>query len=211
MRGVYLASSTQTGAQIDRLMQSMATSFGLPAPRQPIFAGVTKTYFLTRLLKSVVFGEAGLVSSDFRARQRTRRVAQVAATGAAIGILGLGVAWGATYFHTVRQITDVSDRLADFRRLSSTIPVQDIADNDMRRVAEALDTLRGAAASLGPSSLSGIDLDSANRTSCCLVTMSRTGAHSTRYCCRAFSSGSRSVSANRASIRISHSRASSCT
>ena len=158
VRGVYLASSTQTGAQIDRLMQSMATSFGLPAPRQPIFAGVTKTYFLTRLLKSVVFGEAGLVSSDFRARQRTRRVAQVAATGAAVGILGLGVAWGATYFHTVRQITDVSDRLADFRRLSSTIPVQDIADNDMRRVAEALDTLRSAAASLGPSGLSGIDL-----------------------------------------------------
>lgn len=164
VRGVYLASSTQTGAQIDRLMQSMAASFGLPAPRQPIFAGVTKTYFLTRLLKSVVFGEAGLVSSDFRARRRTRRVAQVAATGATVGILGLGVAWGATYLHTVRQISDVSDRLADFRKLSSTIPVQDVADNDMRRVAEALDTLRGAAASLGPlgplgpSGLAGIDL-----------------------------------------------------
>jgi type VI secretion system protein ImpL len=158
VRGVYLASSTQTGGQIDRLMQSMAASFGLPAPRQPIFAGVTKTYFLTRLLKSVVFGEAGLVSSDFRARQRTRRVAQVAAAGAAVGILGLGVAWGATYFHTVRQITDVSDRLADFKKLSSTIPVQDVADNDMRRVAEALDTLRSAAASLGPPDLSGVDL-----------------------------------------------------
>jgi type VI secretion system protein ImpL len=144
VRGVYLASSIQSGVPIDRLMQSMAALFGLPAPRQAFFADTIKTYFLTRLLKSVVFGEAGLVSADLGARRRKRRIAQGAAAMATVGILGLGAAWGMTYMQTLRQISQVTERTADFRKLSSTIPVQDVADSDFRRVAESLDILRAA-------------------------------------------------------------------
>jgi type VI secretion system protein ImpL len=158
LRGVYLASSTQAGAQIDRLMQSMAASFGLPAPRQAMFAGVTKSYFLTGLFKSLVFNEAGLVSTDLGARRRMRRFSQVAAAAAVLGIVGLGAVWGMTYIRTVRQVATVADRLVEFRKLAATIPAQEVADSDFPRVAEALDVLRDAPEGLRTAGFADIDL-----------------------------------------------------
>ncbi len=67
LRGVYFASGTQAGAPIDRMMHAMATTFGMELPRQPAFAGQEKSYFLTRLLDSVVFAEANVVAADPRA------------------------------------------------------------------------------------------------------------------------------------------------
>jgi type VI secretion system protein ImpL len=158
LRGVYFASSTQAGTPIDRLMQSMATSFGLPAPRQAMFAGVTKSYFLTGLFKSVVFNEAGLVSTDLGARRRMQRFVRVAAVAGVLGIVGLGAVWGMTYFRTVRQVATVADRLEEFRKLAATIPVQDVADSDFGRVAEALDVLRDAPEGLRTAGFADIDL-----------------------------------------------------
>jgi type VI secretion system protein ImpL len=158
LRGIYLASSTQAGAPIDRLMQSMAASFGLPARRPAMFAGVTKSYFLTGLFRSLVFNEAGLVSTDLGARRRMRRFAQVAAAAAALGIVSLGTVWGMTYFRTVRQVATVADRLAVFRKLAATIPVRDVADSDFARVAEALDVLRDAPEGLRTAGFEDIDL-----------------------------------------------------
>jgi type VI secretion system protein ImpL len=158
LRGVYLASSTQAGAPIDRLMQSMAASFGLPAPRQPMFAGVTKSYFLTGLFKSLVFNEAGLVSTDLGARRRLRRFAQVAAAASMLGVVGLGTVWGMTYIRTVRQVAAVTDRLAEYRKLAATIPAQEVADSDFPHVAEALDALRNAPDGLRTAGFADIDL-----------------------------------------------------
>src|SRR5262249_12452699 len=150
-------SSTQAGAPIDRLMQSMAASFGLPAPRQPIFTGVTKSYFLTGLFKSLVFNEAGLVSTDLGARRRMRRFSQIAAVMAALGIGGFGAAWGMTYFRTVRQVATVADRLAEFRKLAAGIPVREVADSDFPHIAEALDVLRDAPDGLRTAGFAEID------------------------------------------------------
>lgn len=158
LRGVYLASSTQAGAPIDRLMQSMAASFGLPAPRQAMFAGVTKSYFLAGLFKSLVFNEGGLVSTDLGARRRIRRLSQVAAAVAALGIVGLGAVWGTTYFRTVRQVATVADRLTEFRKLAAIIPAQEVADSDFVHVAEALDVLRNAPEGLRTAGFADIDL-----------------------------------------------------
>ena len=158
VRGIYLASSTQAGAPIDRLMQSMAASFGLPAPRQAMFAGVTKSYFLTGLFKSLVFNEAGLVSIDLGARRKMQRFAQIAAAAAVLGTVGLGAIWGLTYFRTVRQVSAVADRLTEFRKLAANIPVQDVADSDFARVAEALDVLRDAPEGLRTAGFADIDL-----------------------------------------------------
>jgi type VI secretion system protein ImpL len=146
VRGVYMTSSVQTGAAIDKVMQSTAVSFGLPVPQQPPAADTARSYFLTRLLTSVVFGEAGLVAAGADARRRRRRVAKAAAAMAAVAILGLGAAWGMTYVRTLHQMSLITTRTADFTQTSSKIPVDDVADSDFRRVAETLDMLRDAAA-----------------------------------------------------------------
>src|SRR3984957_11865119 len=64
LRGVYLTSGTQEGTPIDRMLGSLARTFGLgvqPATAAPVQG---KAFFIGRLLREVVFGEAGLAGSD---------------------------------------------------------------------------------------------------------------------------------------------------
>ena len=63
LRGIYLTSGTQQGTTIDRLTGTMARAFGLPSARlASLRPEQGRSYFLGRLLKEVVFGEAMLVS-----------------------------------------------------------------------------------------------------------------------------------------------------
>ena len=65
LRGVYLTSGTQEGTPIDRLTGAMARSFGIDQQRAPSLRPEQgRSYFLTRLLKDVIFGEAMLVARD---------------------------------------------------------------------------------------------------------------------------------------------------
>ncbi|CAN0597462.1 unnamed protein product, partial [Ectocarpus sp. 12 AP-2014] len=73
LRGIYFTSATQEGTPLDRMVGSMAASFGLsappPAPRKHVEA---RSYFLHDLLTKVVFDEAGLGTFDPRAEERRR-------------------------------------------------------------------------------------------------------------------------------------------
>ena len=60
LRGVYLTSGTQEGTPIDRLMASLAQSFGFGRQAMPTFSGSGRSYFITRLLRDLMFAEAGL-------------------------------------------------------------------------------------------------------------------------------------------------------
>jgi type VI secretion system protein ImpL len=71
LRGFYFTSGVQEGAPLDRLLSGVAAVYDAPqaAPR----AGQAgRAYFLNRLLKEVVFPEAGLVQSDPKAAARRR-------------------------------------------------------------------------------------------------------------------------------------------
>jgi len=61
LRGVYLASATQEGSAIDRVLATLSRSFNLERKVQPPTVGTGKSFFLRRLLREVIFGEAGLV------------------------------------------------------------------------------------------------------------------------------------------------------
>ena len=85
LRGVYLTSGTQEGTPIDRLTGAMARSFGIDAQRAPSLRPEQgRSYFLSRLLKDVIFGEAMLVSRD---PAQVRRNLIVRAGAAAIALL----------------------------------------------------------------------------------------------------------------------------
>ena len=60
VRGVYLASGTQEGSPIDRVLGTLARSFNLERKVQPPTIGPGKSFFLRRLLREVIFGEGGL-------------------------------------------------------------------------------------------------------------------------------------------------------
>ena len=50
----------------------MAAEFGLPRQAVTAFSGTGRSYFLSRLVREVIFGEAGLVGSDPKV-ERVRR------------------------------------------------------------------------------------------------------------------------------------------
>ncbi len=70
LRGVYLTSGTQEGTPIDRLMGVLAKTFRLERAVTPIFSGKGKSFFLTKLLKEVIFAESELVGLNVKVESR---------------------------------------------------------------------------------------------------------------------------------------------
>ena len=60
LRGVYFTSGTQEGTPLDRLLGSLARTFGLSVKAVESQVTQGKAYFLQRLLMDVVFRESGL-------------------------------------------------------------------------------------------------------------------------------------------------------
>ena len=115
VRGVYLTSATQAGNPIDRVLGSVASSFGIRSEIQPAFSGRGRSFFLTRLMREVVFAESGLAGTNLR-EERRRAWLQRAAYAGCIAILGLGaLAWIVSYgsnkgfIDEVDQATVVAD------------------------------------------------------------------------------------------------------
>ena len=148
LRGIYLASGTQSGAPIDRLMHAMANTFGMEMPRQAAFAGQEKSYFLTRLLDSVVFAEANVVAADPLVRTRMRRTRWIAGGLATLLVTGLLGTWALAYTQN-RALVSATDRhIADYKRQVARIPTQNVSDADFRAIVPPLNMLRDGPAEL---------------------------------------------------------------
>jgi len=71
LRGVYITSGTQEGTPIDRMLGALAKHFRLGVQAAASVAGRGKAYFIGRLLREVIFREAGLAGTDPRVQRRT--------------------------------------------------------------------------------------------------------------------------------------------
>ena len=143
LRGVYFASGTQEGTPVDRLTGAMARAFGIqggrPAALRPV-AG--RSYFLGRLLRDVVFGEAMLVSSPPRVR---RRRALLRGAGFAAILLALGgavAAMGWSAREGDAQVGQVASALAGYQQAAAPADADPVADGDLRPLAAVLDQAR---------------------------------------------------------------------
>jgi type VI secretion system protein ImpL len=144
LRGFYLTSGVQEGAPLDRILAAMGDVYEAPAT-----GGMetrSRAYFLNRLLTEVMFPEAGLVSTDTRAK--TRRRAQL--IGALIGI-GIATAlvlaaWGVSFARNRAFQNDLADRagVAERQLRDAGVDLVQVRedDADLRASLPALDTLR---------------------------------------------------------------------
>ena len=80
MRGFYFTSGVQEGAPLDRLLSGVAEVYAKPQTTSE--SG--KTYFLNRLLREVVFREAGLVQTGRAAREAQRKQLITSLVGVAV-------------------------------------------------------------------------------------------------------------------------------
>ena len=111
LRGVYFTSGTQEGTPIDRIMGIMASTYGLDRQKMPVFSGQGKSFFITRLLKEVVFPEAELAGADPRVERR-RRWLQLAAYACLLALTtGIIAVWSVSYVRNKRAIGRIETQI----------------------------------------------------------------------------------------------------
>jgi type VI secretion system protein ImpL len=140
VRGVYFTSGTQEGSPIDRVLGTLARAFNLERKVQPPAPGTGKSFFLKRLLRDVIFAEAGLAGVDAMLERR-RRLGLVAGF-AALGVLaiGLGTTWTAAYFANRALVAVAQSRAAALQAEIEKPPA--LRPGDEARLLGLLDRLR---------------------------------------------------------------------
>lgn len=143
LRGIYFASGTQEGTPIDRLTGALARGFGIDQQRAPsLRPEAGKSYFLTRLLKDVIFGEAMLVSRDPAAVKRAWMLRIGAASLAGlVALIGAG-ALIQTQSANKNAIAQENTAVAAYVAAAKALPLDPVNDADLAKIAPVLDMAR---------------------------------------------------------------------
>jgi type VI secretion system protein ImpL len=107
LRGVYFSSGTQEGTPIDRLMGILASTFKLDRFSAPVFSGKGKSYFLTHLLKEVIFGEAEIIGLNKHVEQRRTLIQRVSYGAVIVLTVGMAALWSTSFTRNKLAISDV--------------------------------------------------------------------------------------------------------
>jgi type VI secretion system protein ImpL len=143
LRGIYFASGTQEGTPIDRLTGALARGFGIDQQRAPsLRPEAGKSYFLTRLLKDVIFGEAMLVSRDPSAVKRNWML-RLGAAGLAVLVALVGAA-ALIQTRSVNNsaIAQENTAVSQYVAAVQALPLDPVNDADLAKVAPVLDMAR---------------------------------------------------------------------
>lgn len=118
LRGVYFTSGTQQGRPIDRVMSAVAAALGLQ--RQVVLPDASggRAYFITRVLRDVIFQEAGLAGTNRRLEKRRAWFQRIAL--AAIGVVALValVAFFVSYQRNETFVANANERVASLQKLA---------------------------------------------------------------------------------------------
>ncbi|MES2770664.1 MAG: type VI secretion system membrane subunit TssM, partial [Pseudomonadota bacterium] len=138
LRGVYFTSGTQEGSPIDRFVGALAAALGLRHSELPAQENSGRSYFITRLLRDLIFREANLAGVDFRL-ERQRKWLQFSALGAisvftVVTLILLSLA----YLSNQQQIAQVAEQSAELKRRVQSLP----EPSDLATLLPVLDTAR---------------------------------------------------------------------
>lgn len=104
LRGIYFTSGTQEGTPIDRLMNTVARTFGLEEQMLPAHGGQGRSYFITSLFKKVVFAESEIAGTNRRVelqRAWLQKAAYIGSVGLTVLVI---VGWAVSYANNTAQI-----------------------------------------------------------------------------------------------------------
>ena len=146
LRGVYFTSGTQEGTPFDRLTASMARSFGIDQVRAAaLIPERGRSYFLTRLLKDVIFGESMLVSQDpASVRRKTLLRMGAAALAGLVAVDGTGALLQTRGTNT-EAISASDTALAAYIAAANAQALDPVRDSDLPRMLPLLDQAQALA------------------------------------------------------------------
>ena len=122
VRGVYFTSGTQEGSPIDRVLGTLGRTFGVEQRAASVPSSRGKAFFLTRLLKEVVFAEQGLVSTNLQAESRRRRLRFAGLATMLVASAALVAAWALGYSRNLAYLAEVRTRIPDVQAAVSAVP-----------------------------------------------------------------------------------------
>src|SRR5690606_26965291 len=112
LRGVYMTSGTQEGTPIDRMMGAVARTFGLDEGRLHAPGMQSRTFFVERLLREVVFPESGFAGTNPMAERR-KTMLKAASYGGIVLVTALLLAgMGTSYVRNLAYLDQVQAALA---------------------------------------------------------------------------------------------------
>ena len=141
LRGVYLTSGTQDGTPIDRLMTSVASSFGFSREAAHLQSPQGKSYFLGDLFKKVIFPESELVGVNKRYEKViswSRRVGFAAMVGFSTLVV---LIWTGSITKHELLMGDVQAKVDEYNQLGKP---QSGWSKDLRKILPQLNALLGA-------------------------------------------------------------------
>ncbi|MCF6305844.1 MAG: type VI secretion system membrane subunit TssM, partial [Rhodobacteraceae bacterium] len=142
LRGVYFTSGTQEGTPIDRLMMGMARTFGIGRQAIGTGSGQGRSYFLKRLMDTVIFRESGLVSAHDKVATRYKWFVRTSVTLAVLAAAGIGSLWTLSYFGNEAMIANATEKAELYDEIASTVPSSPISDTNLVPIVGPLNILR---------------------------------------------------------------------
>ncbi len=171
LRGVYLTSGTQEGTPIDRLTGALSRMFGVDQRRAPSLRPEQgRSYFLSRLLRDVVFNEAMLVASSPQATRRRLLLRAAAFAGIATITLGASAALWQARTDGQRSINAATRKAADYERAEAALAARPpgldpVSSADLPALLAMLDPSRNlSVADAGKATWTGLDLSQTEKT-----------------------------------------------
>ncbi|HET7773726.1 MAG TPA: type VI secretion system membrane subunit TssM, partial [Burkholderiaceae bacterium] len=143
IRGVYFTSGTQEDTPIDRIMGLLARSFKVERRVLPSRTSTGRSYFITKLLKDVVFAESELAGTNLK-WERRRSIINAAAM-ALICLVGVATvtAWAFSFVRNKEYLANVATKVPDVTK--TVTGFDNVATTDVLQVLPALEELRRVA------------------------------------------------------------------
>ena len=138
LRGVYIASATQEGVPIDRIMSQLGSNFGLAEPPLRRQTAEGKSYFIKRFFEEIVIPERELASVNLQHKNRHRWIRRSVLGATAACSAWLVFAWAGSYSWNTALVDQVATEVADYQALTASAR----ADIDVIALNEQLNVLR---------------------------------------------------------------------
>ncbi|MGZ5133474.1 MAG: type VI secretion system membrane subunit TssM, partial [Caldimonas sp.] len=143
LRGVYFTSGTQEGTPIDRVLGTLARTFGIERRLPPPAAARGKSFFLNRLLKDVVFTEQGLVGENRAMELRRGRLRLAGFAFVLLVGVGLVAGWVVSYGRNKSYIAEIDAKLPELKKAVEGLPPA--TSGDVTPLPPVLSAVRSAA------------------------------------------------------------------
>ena len=143
LRGIYLSSATQEGTPFDRLTGALTRAFGVEGGQaRRLRPEEGRTFFLTGLLRDVIFREAMLGSASGGARRRSIVLRSVGFALCLLAALaGAGLLWR-QHRGDSAEIDAAQAALGRYEQEAGALPLDPVRDADLPRLLPLLDRAR---------------------------------------------------------------------